>query len=156
MNSRYRYFIIHEIQIPSIAYDVIYAYNLKNQHFPFNRNIFLLMSHAILKHFCRCWYTVISLPVEFGRTHFSKVDFIKEVNLAELEYMIYTQTLLSIWSRTLGSIADTYVCNISWAFNFNRHWSIWIKLDHGRTHKHQLPFKVGLWGINSWRVCNIS
>ena len=45
---------IHEIQIPSIAYDVIYAYSLKNQHFPFNRNIFLLMFHLILKHFCRC------------------------------------------------------------------------------------------------------
>ena len=71
MNPRYRNFTIHEIQIQSIAYDVIYAYNLKNQHFPFNRNIFMLMSHPILKHFCRCWHTVISLLVEFGSTHFS-------------------------------------------------------------------------------------
>ena len=45
------HFIIHESQIPSIAYDVIYAYSLKNQHLPFNRNTFLLMSHPILKHF---------------------------------------------------------------------------------------------------------
>ena len=47
VNPRYRNVIIHEIQIPSIAYDVIYAYNLKNKHFPFNRDIFLLMSHPI-------------------------------------------------------------------------------------------------------------
>ena len=28
MNPKYRNFIIHEIQIPSIEYDVIYAYNI--------------------------------------------------------------------------------------------------------------------------------
>ena len=49
--------MIHEIQIPPIqpiAYDVKYAYNLKNQHFPFNRNTFLLMSHPILKNLFLC------------------------------------------------------------------------------------------------------
>ena len=81
MNPRYRNFIIHEIQIPPIAYDVIYAYNLKNQHFPFNRNTFVLISYPILKYSFLCGYTVISLLVECGRTHFSNSTHVFYNNL---------------------------------------------------------------------------
>ena len=34
--------------------------------------------------------------------YWNQVDFIKEVNLAELEYMIYIETLIAIWSQTLA------------------------------------------------------
>ena len=40
------------------------------------------------------------------------------------------QTFVAILSRTLGSIADTFVINISWTFNFNRH-LINLKSDLG-------------------------
>ena len=60
--------------------------------------------------------------------YWNQVDFIKEVNLAELEYMIYTQTLVAIWSQTLGSTADTFVIFLELSILIDI-WSIWIKSD---------------------------
>ena len=60
--------------------------------------------------------------------YWNQVDFIKEVNLAELEYMIYTQTLVAIWSQTLGSIADMFVIFLELSILIDI-WSIWIKSD---------------------------
>ena len=63
--------------------------------------------------------------------YWNQVDFIKEINWAEHEYMIYTQTLVAIWSRTLGSIADMFVIflELSILINLNQ-------FELSRTHKH--------------------
>ena len=62
----------------------------------------------------------------------NQVDFIKEINWTEHEYnRIYTQTLVAIWSRTLGIIADMFVIFLEL--------SILIDLNQfelSRTHKH--------------------
>ena len=49
-----------------------------------------------------------------------------------------TQTLVAIWSRTLGSIADTFVIFLEFSILINV-WSI-----RSRTQKHSLLFEVGL------------
>ena len=61
-----------------------------------------------------------------------------------------TQTLVAIWSRTLGSIADTFVIFLELSILINV-WSI-----RSRTQKHSLLFEVGLRGLYSWHVCKIS
>ena len=60
-----------------------------------------------------------------------------------------TQTLVAIWSRTLGSTADTFVIFLELSILINV-WSI-----GSRTQKHSLLFEVGLRGLYSWHVCKI-
>ena len=61
-----------------------------------------------------------------------------------------TQTLVAIWSRTLGFIADTFVIFLELSILIDI-WSI-----RSRTQKDSLLFEVGLRGLYSWHVCNIS
>ena len=50
--------------------------------------------------------------------------------------------LIDIWSIWIKSETQTLVAIWSRHLNLNDIWSIW-----SRTHKHSLPFEVGLWGL---------